>query len=157
MKHIVIFFPLSSFNSIKVRLILQKWKEISISGKRFNSIKVRLILAQSFIRQGWKMFQFHKGSINTAVWVMSLKRLISFNSIKVRLIQRGFLPNSDFSLFQFHKGSINTTNPFLVKWTADSFNSIKVRLIPYNLKDQTKSPNCFNSIKVRLIQIAVML
>ena len=55
------------------------------------------------------LFQFHKGSINTALCNEISGKIVSFNSIKVRLIPVG-AADQQFAVvkFQFHKGSINT-------------------------------------------------
>ena len=52
----------------------------------FNSIKVRLILCVKNSKLNINLFQFHKGSINTLLPSMLTTLWLSFNSIKVRLI-----------------------------------------------------------------------
>ena len=54
------------------------------------------------------MFQFHKGTIKTAVSLNILKHLTSFNSIKVRLRQGVDDKGEYLLMFQFHKGTIKT-------------------------------------------------
>ena len=54
-------------------------------------------------------FQFHKGSINTFNAKLQTRPLTNFNSIKVRLIlDLSFRNAFTAKVFQFHKGSINT-------------------------------------------------
>ena len=61
-------------------------------------------------------FQFHKGSINTFNAKLQTRPLTNFNSIKVRLIHYSFYHHTQtHERFQFHKGSINTilSNSFI--------------------------------------------
>ena len=51
----------------------------------FNSIKVRLELLLAFSTDENLEFQFHKGTIRTALKKLSVARHGNFNSIKVRL------------------------------------------------------------------------
>ena len=76
-----------SFNSIKVRLILHTSDYFVSKRICFNSIKVRLIPDGSNGDTKSRLFQFHKGSINTYIGCKASLPLSSFNSIKVRLIQ----------------------------------------------------------------------
>ena len=110
----------SGFNSIKVRLIRSLNFPKIPSIPSFNSIKVRLILLTPAFVQDVLPFQFHKGSINT-------RYLGSFNS--------------QINMFQFHKGSINTTNQIHDYLNPKCFNSIKVRLILYRARKATSESN----------------
>ena len=82
---------------------------IPISDKHFNSIKVRLKLNIKFNINVYQKFQFHKGTIKTAMPHSSRRGQTNFNSIKVRL-KHAYLSKCllDNSLFQFHKGTIKT-------------------------------------------------
>ena len=117
----------------------------------FNSRKVRLTLsAICFAKPSKSIFQFQKGTINTALlyrlptclryfnsrkvrltpwkpnWY-SLVRLY-FNSRKVRLTHGGSPHRAGRVLFQFQKGTINTFLLCLCYWFGWNFNSRKVRL-----------------------------
>ena len=78
--------------------------------RRFNSIKVRLEPAVNcMVGELLTLFQFHKGTIRTALHPLSLLRVLRcFNSIKVRLEPAGSAGRFTASLFQFHKGTIRT-------------------------------------------------
>ena len=78
----------------------------------FNSIKVRLKLGLlDMILLNFHLFQFHKGTIKTFIFLSSVPW---------------------DSPFQFHKGTIKTLG-YLIAPTAEyHFNSIKVRLKLYN-------------------------
>ena len=55
----------------------------------FNSIKVRLIQKYEMTNETIEFkFQFHKGSINTAIGAIVAVFFGDFNSIKVRLIHK---------------------------------------------------------------------
>ena len=57
------------------------------------------------------MFQFHKGTIRTLIFLKIFVVIICFNSIKVQLERlRACLADSK-SRFQFHKGTIRTVRP----------------------------------------------
>ena len=141
---------------------------------RFNSIKVRLIPHAQTQYENKRVFQFHKGSINTWCWCGVGVVLVCFNSIKVRLIHWLFaLAVIVNVMFQFHKGSINTELGLCVaRGLVSCFNSIKVRLILSMINNMSENSafqfhkgsinthlilstsllrSSFNSIKVRLI------
>ena len=54
------------------------------------------------------MFQFHNGTINTAVFVMLLFLCLCFNSTTVQLIRPQVDQGRGTPTFQFHNGTINT-------------------------------------------------
>ena len=99
-------------------------------------------------------FQFHKGSIRTAITILLNRKNRCFNSIKVQLEPAKMnwftfdiacfnsikvqleLPSDKILegvfLFQFHKGAIRTSSTVLSFWgLLASFNSIKVQLELY--------------------------
>ena len=153
---------------------MQKLKPKKLKLISFNSIKVRLILQMALYQLIPLGFQFHKGSIDThsehflaiashrfnsikVRLILSAGRggahlSISFNSIKVRLIHSEYKTNYDRFKFQFHKGSIDTNCCLFLLKNSIRFNSIKVRLIPRLLIWILPVQLCFNSIKVRLIR-----
>ena len=99
------------FNSIKVRLELTFLIVICLRLRYFNSIKVRLELEAAGINPYLMLeFQFHKGTIRTAIAVQKYKEIQYFNSIKVRL-------------------ELNIAKRSIVR--LPHFNSIKVRLEQY--------------------------
>ena len=53
-------------------------------------------------------FQFHKGTIRTALFNSVCTAFFNFNSIKVRLEPRARKRNAHTLIFQFHKGTIRT-------------------------------------------------
>ena len=96
------------FNSIKVQLELQGLKYDNESKRNFNSIKVQLELMVILILRLIALFQFHKGTIRTLIWIGYLRRNKHFNSIKVQLEQQARAAVNEFIVFQFHKGTIRT-------------------------------------------------
>ena len=96
------------------------------------------------------LFQFHKGTIRTALTLKLIRIFLNFNSIKVQLelTPRDVLQRYDLHfnsikvqlelvplrlrpaliLFQFHKGTIRTTLFNKVHDYVLNFNSIKVQL-----------------------------
>ena len=97
--------------------------------RNFNSIKVRLERRFYEISSLHGSFQFHKGTIRTALQTYLSALVLNFNSIKVRLEHQYFdiyeiLNNK----FQFHKGTIRTGLPVMTLIRPLYFNSIKVRL-----------------------------
>ena len=81
-------FSHSHFNSIKVRLKQSDIVTWDGCSPNFNSIKVRLKLVHCYFPQtGLTVFQFHKGTIKTALTNSLGVRVTYFNSIKVRLKQ----------------------------------------------------------------------
>ena len=139
----------------------------------FNSIKVRLKPAvNAHLSALFAWFQFHKGTIETAILrnicdkynnFNSIKvRLkhelqmsfstdyINFNSIKVRLKPSKVCPPWVASSFQFHKGTIETPGKAHVRLVCGNFNSIKVRLKRCRQYNTVHRRQHFNSIKVRL-------
>ena len=94
----------------------------------FNSIKVRLELRFPLSARRYEEFQFHKGTIRTALSATLQNTLANFNSIKVRLEQAlQALPLMAIT-FQFHKGTIRTSTNSPACDVMSHFNSIKVRL-----------------------------
>ena len=79
--------PVNNFNSIKVRLKHLRFALVAVEIDDFNSIKVRLKLSRSVVAYENKIFQFHKGTIETDDMEIKVKRRF---------------------LFQFHKGTIET-------------------------------------------------
>ena len=58
--------------------------------------------------QGSSLFQFHKGTIKTVLYLVLSLFLVPFNSIKVQL-RRSTVHNLFHKIcFQFHKGTIKT-------------------------------------------------
>ena len=98
----------NNFNSIKVRLELDKTNDAILKLTYFNSIKVRLELADA----------------STAEKVYDA----NFNSIKVRLELLRVLRLPKLNEFQFHKGTIRTYRELCFLTEYQNFNSIKVRL-----------------------------
>ena len=97
----------SNFNSIKVRLKLNGYREFSTPYQfQFHkgSIKTLKIVVKVLI---YALFQFHKGSIKTGRSRQKVKAVF---------------------IFQFHKGSIKTVVPSVKEDVDLHFNSIKVRL-----------------------------
>ena len=77
-----------NFNSIKVRLKLRNVVKEEVCKADFNSIKVRLKRCYRPVRIYNKyLFQFHKGTIKTGIYINNLTFVIEF---------------------QFHKGTIKT-------------------------------------------------
>ena len=75
------------------------------------------------------LFQFHKGTIRTALRLLSSPLRLNFNSIKVQLEPIGPLfKMSSVPTFQFHKGTIRTVYQADEKTGNLNFNSIKVQL-----------------------------
>ena len=73
-------------------------------------------------------FQFHKGTIKTAVPTLLDILISNFNSIKVRLKQQFQKDPLTYLKFQFHKGTIKTNLSLQKTALYKHFNSIKVRL-----------------------------
>ena len=96
------------------------------------------------------MFQFHKGSIKTAICGRSHEERPGFNSTKVRLRRWGHQIAVTNFQFQFHKGSIKTSRLRALIWLRLCFNSTKVRLRRRSAVCYTCRCRCFNSTKVRL-------
>ena len=96
-----------NFNSIKVRLELLTIISFLLFFVHFNSIKVRLERSLASSPDSCLWFQFHKGTIRTAI---------------------GLAISAIATLFQFHKGTIRTVRWHLTKDCLAYFNSIKVRL-----------------------------
>ena len=138
----------------------------------FNSIKVRLEHALRGIRNGVRLFQFHKGTIRTNHFSLLIISILYFNSIKVRLERHDFSMRG-MSSFDFNSIKVRLEHEYFI-WiltTYIDFNSIKVRLeqcrphLPKlislfqfhkgtirtkNLEDLKVHQRNFNSIKVRL-------
>ena len=55
-----------------------------------------------------RLFQFHKGTIKTVLFLLAALMCLDFNSIKVRLKPQNGAFNAQSTLFQFHKGTIKT-------------------------------------------------
>ena len=73
------------FNSIKVRLEQGGSQRRAGRQPYFNSIKVRLEPRKNMAIRTCALFQFHKGTIRTAVSHLVIDPHVNFNSIKVRL------------------------------------------------------------------------
>ena len=97
------------FNSIKVRLKPSRQSSQHFARCHFNSIKVRLKQKADGTPIAYVVFQFHKGTIKTSVFMIIAISKTNFNSIKVRLKHEGAdgVKGRPF-LFQFHKGTIKT-------------------------------------------------
>ena len=121
----------------------------------FNSIKVRLRQCSSVQINLTTLFQFHKGTIKTAILCISHEHRNCFNSIKVRLRLAAAAPIPAYwPWFQFHKGTIKTTLKSSVwRFYTKGFNSIKVRLRQETSLAIIEPCCCFNSIKVRLRRV----
>ena len=75
----------------------------------FNSIKVQLKQSLSKCAVSVGIFQFHKGTIKTIMYIFAVFLRPYFNSIKVQLKRyEVYEGDSCFVLFQFHKGTIKT-------------------------------------------------
>ena len=100
------------------------------------------------------MFQFHKGSIDTAIRVHRHISRGGFQFHKGSIdTLRACAEAVSFWRFQFHKGSIDTNRTGHTPRPPPGFNSIKVRLILIKSAAVGSSLLSFNSIKVRLIPV----
>ncbi len=104
-------------------------------------------------------FQFHKGTIKTSTFKLSVLCRFSFNSIKVRLKPAGLNPSVVYgSEFQFHKGTIKTDIKAIATGNLSAFQFHKGTIKTDNAHlDYTHAQNSFNSIKVRLKQRVICL
>ena len=116
----------------------------------FNSIKVRLKPAGSDPVGADPSFQFHKGTIKTALTAKGNTLRNYFNSIKVRLKLIKHFIDVVFQLFQFHKGTIKTCKFFLYLHIFVKFQFHKGTIKTSHHTDQNIRHHNFNSIKVRL-------
>ena len=109
----IVFLKIRYFNSIKVRLKLNRVHG-SIGGDylfQFHKGTIKTSFTLYSNTYGAK-FQFHKGTIKTNVNGSNECKICNFNSIKVRL-KLDINPQINQSLsFQFHKGTIKTFSKF---------------------------------------------
>ena len=94
-------------------------------------------------------FQFHKGSIQTAIFPRAMLGYIDFNSIKVQFKRRMWESHAAHQWFQFHKGSIQTILPLVTLHLWMDFNSIKVQFKLHRSHIFITLCPDFNSIKVQ--------
>ena len=117
------------FNSIKVRLERTCPCTMLIRLKNFNSIKVRLEPISGVQSLNAFEFQFHKGTIRTAIDLVLLVFMMIFQfhkgTIRTKEVRR---KTRRRRIFQFHKGTIRTLLPCRLMIIVVYFNSIKVRL-----------------------------
>ena len=143
---------LYDFNSIKVRLELDRSSCGIFQHIDFNSIKVRLEHCNMMIQfMICMLFQFHKGTIRTEILAVSSPLNVNFNSIKVRLELSQMSDNyTNISKFQFHKGTIRTEAPNRLLSLVAIFQFHKGTIRTFHIPLYVHPYSYFNSIKVRL-------
>ena len=118
----------------------------------FNSIKVQLELDYfNGVLPTAQLFQFHKGTIRTALLRWNLLPILNFNSIKVQL-ERGAAPQyvAKYVKFQFHKGTIRTVVSQQAVQARGLFQFHKGTIRTFVSSLDGCCHSYFNSIKVQL-------